>query len=86
MSNEKTFTLVGVSCKNGQYKVRFANSVSRVKVLTNDGHTDIFFIQLDGPAAKEVCIGYLCEYMTTEDCELNENQRAAIVEYASEMS
>lgn len=39
--NDKTFTVVGVSFYKGTYKVRFANDMSRVKVLTRGGHTDV---------------------------------------------
>lgn len=45
--SDKTFTVVGVSFYKGQYKVRFANDMSRVKVLTRGGHTDVRLFDLD---------------------------------------
>jgi hypothetical protein len=44
--NDKTFTVVGVSYFKGSYKARFANDMSRVKVLTRGGHTDVRLFEL----------------------------------------
>ena len=38
---EKTFTVAGIAAGNGIFKVKFANSVDRVKQLTRAGFTDI---------------------------------------------
>jgi hypothetical protein len=51
-STEKTFTVAGVSTLNGECKVRFANDVSRIKVLDKNGHLDIILVALAAPMTK----------------------------------
>ena len=41
MATDKLFNIVGVSKLNGEYKVRFANDIMRIKVLAKHGHEDI---------------------------------------------
>lgn len=48
-----TFTLFGISFYNDDYKVRFANDVSRAKHLARVGHEDIRFAEMDSPMTKE---------------------------------
>lgn len=52
MSNDKSFRVAGVSAVKGNYKVRFANDMSRVKVLIKTGHTDIELIELPSAMSK----------------------------------
>jgi hypothetical protein len=52
MATDKTFTVAGVSKHKGEYKVRFANDVMRVKVLSKGGHEDIRLVELDEPMSK----------------------------------
>ena len=52
MATDKLFTVVGVSKLAGEYKVRFANDVMRVKVLAKHGHEDIRLVELDAPTTK----------------------------------
>ena len=52
MATDKTFTVAGVSKHKGEYKVRFANDVMRVKVLSKGGHEDIRLVELDEPLSK----------------------------------
>jgi len=52
MATDKTFTVAGVSKLKGEYKVRFANDVMRVEVLTKGGHEDIRLVELDEPLSK----------------------------------
>ena len=52
MATDKTFTVVGVSKLKGEYKVRFANDIMRVKVLSKGGHEDIRLVELDEPMNK----------------------------------
>ncbi len=52
MATDKLFTVVGVSKLNGEYKVRFANDVMRVKVLAKHGHEDIRLAELDKATTK----------------------------------
>jgi hypothetical protein len=39
--SKSIYTYAGVSTLNGEQKLRFANSPTRVKVLQRNGHTDI---------------------------------------------
>jgi hypothetical protein len=52
MATDKTFTVVGVSKLKGEYKVRFANDIMRVKVLNKGGHEDVRLVELDEPLNK----------------------------------
>ncbi len=52
MATEKLFTVCGISKLNGEYKVRFANDVLRIKVLAKHGHEDIRLCELDNPMTK----------------------------------
>jgi flagellar biosynthesis GTPase FlhF len=54
-----TFSHAGVSRLNGTFKVRYANSADRVKVLIKGGHTDIDLIELKFPMTKEEAVAYL---------------------------
>jgi len=49
---DKTFTFAGVSDLNGVYKIRFANSADRVKVLQRNGHADIRLMDLGAAMTK----------------------------------
>lgn len=44
--SKSVYTVVGVSTLNGVQKVRFANSMDRVKVLQKCGHTDIKLVEM----------------------------------------
>jgi len=52
MATDKLFKIVGISKKDGDYKVRFANDIMRIKVLTKGGHTDVRLMELDKPMTK----------------------------------
>lgn len=52
MATDKTFKVVGVSKLDGEYKVRFANDIMRIKVLAKHGHEDIRLAELDEPMTK----------------------------------
>jgi hypothetical protein len=41
MATDKRYTVFGISSQDGEYKVRFANDVMRIKVLQKHGHEDI---------------------------------------------
>ena len=85
MSTQKEFKVVGVSFNNGAYKVRYANNIARIKVLTQNGHTEILMLELDEPGKKMDCVHSLLDYMDQPDCALNDGQRAAVLEEAREM-
>lgn len=59
MSTLKEFNFVGVSEHNGTVKVRYANNKNRIRTLTKNGHTNVFFIELAGAELKEDCIDQL---------------------------
>jgi len=52
MATDKLFTVAGISKLNGEYKVRFANDLMRIKVLTKSGHEDIRLADLGNPMSK----------------------------------
>ena len=52
MATDKTFNVFGVSKQNGEYKVRFANDIMRIKVLAKHGHEDIRLCELDEAVTK----------------------------------
>ena len=52
METDKLFKVVGISKRDGDYKVRFANDIMRIKVLAKGGHEDIRLVELDEPMTK----------------------------------
>jgi hypothetical protein len=66
MANEQLFTVAGISkLPNGEYKMRFANDVMRVKVLIKGGHEDVRLVELDEPMTKMAaadCLSQLEEF------------------------
>jgi hypothetical protein len=52
MATDKTFQVAGISKLNGDYKVRFANDMMRIKVLAKSGHEDIRLADLEGSFSK----------------------------------
>lgn len=52
MATDKLFTVFGVSKLDGEYKVRFANDMMRVKVLGKHGHDDIRLEELPNGVTK----------------------------------
>jgi len=55
----KTFTHAGVSKLNGEFKVRFANDIARIKILIKTGHSHIDIVELRHPSTKEDAIDFL---------------------------
>jgi hypothetical protein len=56
----ETFKVAGTSkLPTGETKVRFANDMTRVKVLLKGGHTDIDLIELPKAMTKEEIVAYL---------------------------
>jgi hypothetical protein len=52
MATDKLFNVIGVSKLNGEYKVRFATDIMRIKVLAKHGHEDIRLAELDKAVNK----------------------------------
>ena len=69
----KTFAVGGVSKTKGQYKVRFAGDMTRVKILAKTD-TDINLITLPNPMTK----GELVAHLKTTDLNKNPEFAAAI--------
>lgn len=56
----ETFKVAGTSkLPTGETKVRYANDMTRVKVLLKGGHTDIDLIELPNEMTKEEIVAYL---------------------------
>lgn len=56
----ETFKVAGTSkLPTGETKVRFANDMTRVKVLLKGGHTDIDLVELPKAMTKEEIVAYL---------------------------
>ena len=80
MATLKEFTFVGVSEHKGKVKVRYANNKNRVRTLAKNGHTNIFFLELEEPSLKEDCVDKLL------DAELpNEAAQEAVRKEAKEL-
>ena len=57
--SDKSFKIAGVSKLKGSYKVRFANDMTRVKVLAKTGHTEIELIDLPKAMTKPELVTFL---------------------------
>ena len=77
MATDKMFTVVGTSKLDGEYKVRFANDIMRVKVLAKHGHEDVMLVELDEAMSKlDAAL-----FIKTLDEFAGPNEQAAIDEY-----
>jgi hypothetical protein len=56
---DKLFTVAGTSKVNGSTKVRFANDMTRVKVLVKGGHDNIDLLELPRAMTKSEVVSYL---------------------------
>ena len=77
MATDKLFNIVGVSKLNGEYKVRFATDIMRIKVLAKHGHEDIRLAELDTAVTKYEAV----EQLKTLDEFQDVAAQAAIAEY-----
>jgi 2-keto-3-deoxy-L-rhamnonate aldolase RhmA len=59
MATDKQFTVAGVSKLDGEYKVRFANDVLRIKVLAKHGHEDITLVELPSAMSKVDAVKFI---------------------------
>jgi hypothetical protein len=57
--SDKSFKIAGVSKLKGSYKVRFANDMTRVKVLAKTGHSEIELIELPKAMSKPELVTHL---------------------------
>jgi type IV secretory pathway component VirB8 len=56
---DKLFKVGGVSKANNHVKVRFANDMTRVKILAKTGSTDIELLELPEAMTKSAIVTYL---------------------------
>ena len=77
MATDKLFNVVGVSKLNGEYKVRFATDIMRIKVLAKHGHEDIRLAELDTAVTKYEAVKQI---QTMEDFA-DASAQSAIAEY-----
>jgi hypothetical protein len=63
----KLFTVAGTSVLDGVKTYRFANDMSRVKVLERVGHTDVELIELPKAMSKEDAVEFLTAKGITAD-------------------
>ena len=77
MATDKLFTVAGTSKLDGEYKVRFANDVLRIKVLAKHGHEDIRLAELDEAMTKTDAV----KAISTMDEFQDVNAQAAIADY-----
>lgn len=82
MATDKTFKVAGISSLNGEYKVRFANDIMRIKVLAKSGHEDIRLMELDRAMSKLEA----AEALRTADEFADTVAQATIGEYLDEKS
>lgn len=68
------FKVAGVSRFNGAIKVRFANDLTRVKMLTKAGNTDIELMELPEAMDKSAVVSFL----KTTELYLNSEYKEAI--------
>lgn len=77
MATDKTFTVAGVSKLNGDYKIRFANDVMRVKNLAKSGHEDIRLVELNDAMLKTDAAKFIATLPEFADADA----QTAIAEY-----
>ncbi len=77
MATDKLYTVAGVSKLDGEYKVRFANDVLRIKVLAKHGHEDITLVELPEAMTKVEA----AKFIKTVDEFAGVAAQAAIADY-----
>ena len=80
MATDKLFKVVGVSKHEGEYKVRFANDIMRIKVLDSKGHEDVRLCELDEPLSKYAAVQAIQHMSEYADAAA----QSAITEYLEE--
>lgn len=77
MATDKLYTVCGISKLDGEYKVRFANDVLRIKVLAKHGHEDIRLAELDTAMTKVDAVKAIAKMDEFQDA----TAQAAIADY-----
>lgn len=81
MSNDKSFKVTGVSRCGGNFKVRFANDMARVKVLIKTGHDEIELLEMPTAGSKSDCVNFLKASSLMERAEFRAAVEAADAKY-----
>jgi len=84
------FKVTGVSRCKGNFKVRFANDMSRIKVLMKTGHDEIELVEMPTAVDKAGCVNFLktsplyqrAEYKAAIDAADTKYNGAAVVRVA----
>ena len=77
----KMFTVAGVSQFKGQFKVRFANDLARVKLLMKNDNTEIELLELPEPMSKSDAVKFLKTSALAERAEFLEAIDTADAKY-----
>jgi hypothetical protein len=80
MATDKLFSVAGISNLNGNYKIRFANDMMRIKVLAKSGHEDIRLADLETAVSKLDA----ARLLLTMDEFADATAQATITEYIEE--
>ena len=75
------FKVTGVSRCKGSFKVRFANDMSRVKVLIKTGHDEIELLEMPEAVDKAGCVNFLKASALYDRAEFKEAIDAADSKY-----
>jgi hypothetical protein len=67
---EKTFKVAGVSTLNGAVTVRYANDLTRIKVLEKNGHTNVHLVDLPNEMTKEAAVAFLRIHPEFQDADM----------------
>ena len=81
MATSKQFKVVGISTLNGKTKVRFANDMTRIKILIKNGHTGVELFELPSAMTKESALAYAKEhnlFAVPSDAEVSAEDVAAV--------
>lgn len=75
-----TYKFAGVSRNKGSLKVRFANDMTRVKVLAKNGHTEVDLIELKEAMTKQDAVAFLLSIdFATKDGKTNQEVHDALL-------
>lgn len=77
----KMFSVAGVSQFKGQFKVRFANDLARVKLLMKNDNTEIELLELPEPMSKSDAVKFLKTSALAERAEFLEAIDTADAKY-----
>jgi hypothetical protein len=77
----KMFSVAGVSQFKGQFKVRFANDLARVKLLMKNDNTEIELLELPEPMSKPDAVKFLKTSALAERAEFLEAIDTADAKY-----